>query len=117
MESAASAAIDSIGNLLNSSREADTAQQILESSVGPQGIKSRAQQDGWVESRLIGFVQPVHRMVRIAKPHIDQRQIGIGRGIFIMPCLQILDYLYCFFLPSGNGINISEIGVEGPAVS
>jgi hypothetical protein len=97
--------------------EADTALEILESSVGPQRIKGRAQQDGRLESRFIGLVQPDHRLVLIAKSHIDQRDIGTGRRVLIMPGLQVVDYFYCLFRPSRYGINKGEIGVEGPTVS
>jgi hypothetical protein len=36
-------------------READTAPEIFESSVGPQRIEGRAQQDERVESRFIAL--------------------------------------------------------------
>jgi hypothetical protein len=62
-----------------SSREADTAQQILETGVGPQRIKDGAQQDGRVESRFVGHVQPIRRLVWIAESHIDQGHIGVDR--------------------------------------
>ena len=81
MESAAPAAIDSSGNLLSSSWEADPAQQILESSVGPERIKGRAQQDGRVESRVKGLVQPGHCLISVPKSDVDQRYIGIGRRV------------------------------------
>ena len=74
--------------------------EILESSVSPQRIEGRAQQDGRVESRFIGFVQPDHRLVIIAKPHIYQSDIGVDRGILIRPSLQILDDVFGFALPS-----------------
>jgi hypothetical protein len=71
-----SASSPSTRNVLNSSREPDTTPEILESSVGPQRIEGRTQQDGWVESRFIGLVQPDHRLVLIAEPHIHQGDIG-----------------------------------------
>ena len=77
-------------------READTAPEIFESSVGPQRIEGRAQQDGRFESRFIGLVQPDHRLVLIAESHIDQGDIGADRRVLIIPGLQVLDYFYCF---------------------
>ena len=53
----------------------------------------------------------------IAEPHIDQGDIGVGSGVLIMPGLQVLDYFDCFVLPSGDGVNVGEIGVECPIVS
>src|SRR5579864_2487884 len=82
------------------SRKAYSAQQVLESSVGPQRIKARAQQDGRVEPRFIGLVQPVHRLVAVAEPHINQGDVGVGRRVLILPGLQVLDYPYRFFVPS-----------------
>jgi hypothetical protein len=98
-------------------READTAPEIFESSVGPQRIEGRAQQDGRVESRFIGLVQPDHRPGMIAEPHVDQRDVGVGSRVLIMPGLQVPDYFHCFFFPSRNSVNVGEIGVEGPTVS
>jgi len=59
-------------------READTAREILKPTIGPQGIECRTHQDGGIESRLIGLVQPDHRLVVIAEPEIDQRDTGVG---------------------------------------
>ena len=41
--------------------EADTVQEILKPGVGPERIEDRSHEDGWIESRLIGLVQPAHR--------------------------------------------------------
>src|ERR1700730_9976937 len=72
-----------------SSREANAAQKLLESSVGPQRIEGRSQQNGRVESRFITLVQPDHRLVPIAQSNISGRcwlrQKGFGG-------LQVLGY-------------------------
>jgi hypothetical protein len=47
-------------------READTAYEFLEPSVGSKVVERRTQQDGRVESRFIGLVQPDHRLIPIA---------------------------------------------------
>src|SRR5580700_2794109 len=60
-------------------READTVQKLLESSVGPQRIKGRSQQDGRVESRVITLVQPDHCLIQITETHMDQGDVGFGR--------------------------------------
>jgi hypothetical protein len=44
-----------LASIRDSFREADTAQKILETSVGPQGIEGRSQQNGGVESRFIAL--------------------------------------------------------------
>src|ERR1700685_4607251 len=75
----------------SSSREANSMQKLLESSVGPQRIEGRAQQDGRLESGFITLVQPAHGLVRIAESNIDQGDIGIEGGILILPVLQIFD--------------------------
>jgi hypothetical protein len=59
-------------------READTAQEILKPSVGPERIESRPHEDGRVEARLIGLVEPDHRLVLITEPYIDQGNTGVG---------------------------------------
>jgi hypothetical protein len=46
--------------------EADTAYEFLKPSVGSKVVERRTQQDGRVESRFIGFVQPDHRPILIA---------------------------------------------------
>ena len=53
----------------------------------------------------------------IAESHIDQGDIGADGRILIIPGLQVLDYFCCFFLPSRNGVNMGETGVEGSTVS
>jgi hypothetical protein len=69
------------------SREADSAQECVETGVGPQGIPRRAQQDGGIETGFIGLIQPDHRLVMLSEPDIDQGDIGVRRGIAIMPGL------------------------------
>ena len=64
-------------------READASQEILKPSVGSERIEGRPQEDGGVEARLIGLVQPDHRLVLIAEPYIDQGNIGVGRRVLI----------------------------------
>jgi hypothetical protein len=76
-----------------SSRKADTVQKLLESSVGPQRIEGRAQQDGCLESTFITLVQPANRLILIAEADIDQGDIGVEGGILIKPAFQVLDYL------------------------
>src|SRR4051794_26079290 len=91
-----------------SSREAKTAHKLLESSVGPQRIEGRAQQDGRVESRIVALVQPDHCMVLIPEAYIDQGDVGFGRRVLVMMGLQVLGYLDCFVLSSQNGVNVGE---------
>ena len=59
-------------------KKADTAQEILKPGIGPQRIEGRPHEDGRVESRLIGLVQPYHRLVLIAEPEIDHGDTGVG---------------------------------------
>jgi hypothetical protein len=73
-------------------REANTAQKLLESSVGPQRIEGRSQQNGRVESRFITLVQPDHRLVPIAQSNIDQGDVGFGRRVLLRLGLQVLGY-------------------------
>ena len=61
-------------------READTAQEILKPQVGSERIEDRSQQDGRIESRLIGLVQPDHRLVVVAESGIDRGNIRGSRG-------------------------------------
>jgi hypothetical protein len=68
-----------------SSRKANTVQKLLESSVGPQRIEGRAQQDGCLESAFITLVQPANRLILIAEANIDQSDIGIEGGISCRP--------------------------------
>jgi len=63
---------------------------LLESSVGPQWIEGRAQQDGRLESGFITLVQPAYGLVLIAESDIRQGDIGIEGGILIMPTFQVL---------------------------
>src|ERR1700722_4593272 len=86
--------------------EADTVQKVLESSVGPQRIKGRPQQNGRVESRLVAPVQPDHCLVLIAETYIDEGDVGFGRRVLVLIGLQVLGYFDRFFLPSQNGINV-----------
>src|SRR5207247_429612 len=101
------------GNVgLNSSREPDAVQEILKPSVGSERIEGRPQQDGGIESRLIGLVQPDHRLVVVAEAHVDQGNIRIRSGALALQGLQVLGYFHRLVLPSRNGVSISEIGVE-----
>src|ERR1700722_18758586 len=97
--------------------EADTVQKVLESSVGPQRIKGRPQQNGRVESRLIALVQPDHCLVLIAETYIDEGDVGFGGRVLVTMGLQILGYFQGFFLLSQNGVDVGETGVEYPTVS
>jgi hypothetical protein len=93
--------VASPGNVgLSSSREPDAAQKILKPRVGPERIKGRSQQDGWIESRLIGLVQPDHRLVVVAESHIDQGNIRIRWGVLALPSLQVLGYFQRLISPS-----------------
>ena len=56
----------SVAKLFNSSKQADTTQEILIPTVGPKGIEGGPHEDGGVEARLIGLFQPPHRLVMIA---------------------------------------------------
>src|SRR5437773_1137101 len=80
--------------------EADTAQEILKPGVGPERIEDRSHEDGRIESRLIGLVQPDHRPVVVAESDIDQGNARVGRRVLTLPTFQVPDYLHCFFLPS-----------------
>ena len=71
-------------------READTAQEILKPSVGSERIEGRPQEDRGFEARFIGLVEREHRLVPIAETHINQRDIGIGRRVLIMPGVQVI---------------------------
>ena len=53
------------------SEKANAAHEILEPRVGPQRIENRMQQDRSFEARIIGLVQPHHRLVPIAQSNID----------------------------------------------
>src|SRR4051794_35734765 len=46
--------------------QADVSQKVLKPSIGPQRIEGRPHEDGRVEARGIGFVQPVHGLVVIS---------------------------------------------------
>src|SRR5271156_1693802 len=105
-----------IAESFRSSREADAVQKLLESSVGPQRIEGRTQQDGCLESGVIALVQPANRLIRIAESNIDQRDIRIEGGVLIMPAFQVLDYFYGFFPPSRDRVSIAEVGVKGSTV-
>jgi hypothetical protein len=61
-------------------RQTDTAQEIFKPCVGSERIKGRPQQDRRFEARFIGLVQRDHCLVPIAETHINQSDIGIGRG-------------------------------------
>src|SRR5438105_2499317 len=95
-----SASSPSLRNVLTSPREPDTTPEILESSVGPQRVEGWTQQDGWVESRLISLVQPGHRLVLIAEPHIDQGNVRVRSRALVWPGLQILGYFQRLVRPS-----------------
>src|ERR1700730_35304 len=68
-----------------SSREANAAQKLLESSVGLQRIEGRSQQNGRVESRFITLVQPDHRLVPIAQSNIDRAMLASAEGFWWPP--------------------------------
>ena len=53
-------------------------QEILKPRVSSERIEDRSHEDGGIESRLIGLVQPDYRLVLIAEPDIDQANTGVG---------------------------------------
>src|SRR6266496_2531967 len=85
---------------LNSSGEPDAAQKILKPSIGPERIEGGPQEDGGVESRLIGLVQPDHRLIVVAESHIDQGNIRVRSGAVALRRLQVLGYFHRLVLPS-----------------
>src|SRR5450631_813377 len=95
------AAASPMRNYLNLSvRKADTAQEIFKSGIGSKGVEGRPQQDGWIESRLISFVQPHHGLVLIAQPYLDQGDVRLGGRVLIVSGLQVLRYVLRLLLPS-----------------
>jgi hypothetical protein len=82
--------MSAVGQSLNSPPKTNAVQKVLESSIGPQRIKDRPQQDGRIESRIIGLVQPVHSLVLLAEPYINQGDVSVRRRVFILPALQVL---------------------------
>ena len=46
--------------------ESDAAQEILKPRVGPERIEDRSHENGRIESRFIGLVEPDHRAVGVA---------------------------------------------------
>src|SRR6266516_5264420 len=95
------------GNVgLNSSREPDAVQEILKPSVGSERIEGRPQQDGGIESRLIGPVQPDHRLVVVAEAHKDQGNIRVRSGALARPGLKVLVYFQRLVTPSCSGVCI-----------
>src|SRR6266536_3155703 len=79
---------------LNSSGESNAAQEILKPSIRPERIEGWPQEDGGVESRLIGLVQPDHRLVVVAESHIDQGNIRVRSGAVALRRLQVLGYFH-----------------------
>src|SRR5260370_13063219 len=83
------------GNVgLNSSGEPDAVHEILKPSVGSERIEGRPQQDGGLESRLIGHVQPDHRLVVVAESHVDQGNIRAPSEALARPCPPVLAYFH-----------------------
>ena len=93
-------------------KKADTAQEILKPGIGPQRIEGRPHVDGWVDSRLIGLIQPYHRLILIAEAKINQANAGIYRGVLTLSLLQVPNYLHRFLFTDRNGVRISEISVK-----
>ena len=60
--------LGSVESVRSDLREANTAQEILKPSVGPERIEGRPDEDGGVESLLIGLTKPDHRLALIAEP-------------------------------------------------
>jgi len=58
----------SVESVRSDLREANTAQEISKPSVGPERIEGRPDEDGGVESRLIGLAKPDHCLALIAEP-------------------------------------------------
>jgi hypothetical protein len=56
----------SLIKLFGSTGLADTAQKYFEARIRAEGIKSRSQQDARVKSLAVAFVEPIHRLIRIA---------------------------------------------------
>src|SRR5438067_13197178 len=95
------------GNVgLNSTREPNAAQEILKPSVGSERIEGRPQQDGGGEPRVIGLIQPDHRLVVVAQADIGQGDIRVSSGALALQGLQVLGYFHRLVPPSRNGVSV-----------
>jgi len=59
--------------------DADTVQEILKPGIGAERAEDWSREDGRIESRVIGLVQPDHRPIVVAESDIDQRNACVGR--------------------------------------
>jgi hypothetical protein len=69
---------------ISSLPETETAYKISESRIAPQWIELRADQHDCLESSLVGFFEPVHRLVIVPETHIDQGNVGIDGSVLVL---------------------------------
>src|SRR5580700_9232493 len=98
-------------------RQADATRELLKARVGPERIESRPQQNARVKSLFVSSLQPIHRLISIAKSRVDHGDLRSKRSDRARPFLQITEQFFRSALLAECGVGASKICYARRAIS